>query len=89
MPVAVFFISTAGITTPLQSFAAGFIAVFLLWGGYCYYINFETEFILAPKISSLFNMEGIYFSILITGLVGAVTGGFAALSGRLFTALFR
>ena len=68
--------------SPLKSFLAGFIALFLLWGGLSWYISAGNDHILAHKISLLIlKADNPILLILITALIGSLTAGFAALAG--------
>ena len=65
-----------------RSFLAGFIAVFVLWSLLALWIDVKNESILSRKIAQLFSLGQSSFAlILITGLVGALVSGFAAMSG--------
>ena len=69
--------------TNLQSYAVGFIGVFLLWGIYAGFINNANEGILAIRMGALFGGLGAYQMVLVTALLGGIIGGFGALTGRL------
>jgi hypothetical protein len=62
------------------SFLAGFIAIVLLWSVFAFYLDFKTDSILTVKINQLLPLN----AFLLTALVGALVGGFAALTGALF-----
>jgi hypothetical protein len=65
-----------------RSFLAGFTGIFLLWGFVALWIDIKNESILSQKIAQLFPLGGISVAlILVTALVGALVGGFAAMSG--------
>jgi len=65
-----------------RSFLAGFVGIFILWGLVSLWIDIKNESILSSKIAQLFPLGGSsILVILITGLVGALVGGFAAMSG--------
>jgi hypothetical protein len=65
-------------------FLAGFLAVFILWGGMAMVIDFGNDHILASRIAVLFPLKGNYVILfLLTGLIGGLVAGFAALSGAL------
>jgi hypothetical protein len=65
-----------------RSFLAGFVGVFLLWGLVSLWIDTKNESILSQKIAQLFPLGGSsVLLILITALIGAIVGGFAAMSG--------
>ncbi|MEO5995431.1 MAG: hypothetical protein ABIN89_01950 [Chitinophagaceae bacterium] len=67
---------------PLSAFLAGFVALFLLWSAMAFYISLKNENILAHKISLIILKSNSPISlVLLTGLIGALIGGFAALAG--------
>lgn len=67
-----------------KAFLSGFIALFLLWGVHAWLINSANEGILAAKVSMLIlQVENPLLLILVTGLIGGVVAGFAALTGSL------
>lgn len=73
---------------PALAFLCGFLALFLLWGGLAYWISASNEHILAHKISLLvLKKDNPNMLMLMTALIGAVVGGFAALSGSLLRSL--
>ena len=67
---------------PGIAFLCGFISLFILWAGLSLWISNHNEHILAHKISVIIlKKDDPNLLILITGLIGAVIGGFAALTG--------
>ncbi len=63
-------------------FLSGFLGIFLLWGLVALWIDTRNESILSTKIASLFPLDGSsILLILVTALVGALVGGFAAMAG--------
>ena len=69
---------------PGMAFLCGFISLFILWAGLSFWISNNNEHILAHKISVvILKKDDPNLLIIITGLIGAVIGGFAALSGSL------
>ena len=70
---------------PLRSskaFLAGFLGVFILWFVLALWIDVKNQGILSRKVAEIFPLAGSSFLIiLVTAIVGAVVGGFAALSG--------
>ena len=71
---------------PGIAFLCGFLALFILWGGLSFWISNNNNHILAHKISLLIlKKDNPYMLILLTGLIGAVVGGFAALAGSLLS----
>jgi len=67
----------------LSAFWAGFWAIFLLWGGYAFWIDFVTESFLTLKVMKLFPIPSApILLILLTALLGGLVGGFSALTGN-------
>ena len=67
---------------PWVSWLTGFIGVFLLWGLLAWWIDMKNQSILSARIATLIPLGGSGFLlILITALLGAIIGGFGALSG--------
>jgi len=67
---------------PGKAFLAGFIALFLLWGGLSFWLSYRNDHILAHKISLLvLKMDSPYLLILCTALIGGLVAGMAALTG--------
>ncbi len=65
-----------------QSFLAGFLGIFLLWSILAFWIDSKNESILSQKIAQLFSLGSASIAlILVTSLIGAIVGGFAAVSG--------
>lgn len=65
-----------------KAFLAGFVAIFLLWASLAEWMDSANGSLLSKKIASLLPLGGSsILLILITGLVGGLVGGFAALSG--------
>ena len=67
---------------PVKAFFAGFLGLFLLWGGLAFWIDMKNNHVLSKKVAALMKFgESSVTIILITALVGALVAGFAALSG--------
>lgn len=67
---------------PLHAFAAGFLALFLLWVGLALFIDMNNKHLLSAKIAQvLFKTPSQVLIIGVTGLIGALVGGFAAVTG--------
>lgn len=65
-----------------KAFAAGFLALLLLWAGLATWINVKNENILSARIGELLGIgNNPFLLILITGIIGALVAGFAAMSG--------
>jgi hypothetical protein len=66
---------------PLVAFLAGFLALFLLWGGLALSIDVANGSILSAKVAAILPLGGSSDALLlVTGLVGALVGGGSALT---------
>lgn len=78
-----FLVAVAIPQRPGKAFLAAFFGVFLLWAGMSWWISFNNDHILAHKISLLFlKTDSPYLLIAVTGLIGGLVSGTAALAGR-------
>lgn len=67
-----------------KSFLAGFVAIFCLWSLMALKIDLANEHLLSTKVASILSLNGNYsLLLLITGIVGGLVAGFAALTGSL------
>lgn len=65
------------------AFLSGFVGIFLLWGLLAFWIDIKNNSILSHKISELFKLGGSsVLLILVTGFIGGLVGGFAAMAGN-------
>jgi hypothetical protein len=70
-----------------KAFLAGFIALLLLWGGLAFWIDIKNESILSARISQLMGIgNNPLLLIVITGIIGGLVGGFAAMSASFLRA---
>lgn len=80
--LAAFIVAVVIPQKPGKSFLTGFIALFLLWGILALYIDAQNEHILSQRVAELIiKSKSSFVMILLTALIGALVGGFAALSG--------
>ena len=79
MAIGAFLVGFVFSNTGFKSFAAGFIAIGLLWLGLSLYIDNATQSILTEKISQLFPVN----LFLLTSLIGGFIGGLASMTGSL------
>jgi hypothetical protein len=64
-----------------QAFLAGFTGIFLLWALLAFWIDVKNNHLLSHKIAQVFPLSGSStLLLLLTAFVGAVVGGFAAMS---------
>lgn len=67
---------------PWKAFLAGFLGMFLLWAGLAWWIDIKNNSLLSVKIAAILPLGGnSYLLILVTGFVGGLISGLAALSG--------
>jgi hypothetical protein len=62
------------------NFAAGFLAVALVWFLYALMMETTAAAPLTARVASLFSMNSILL-MLVTALIGGLVGGFAAMAG--------
>jgi hypothetical protein len=74
------------LTAPMNraAFMAGFISVFLIWGGLALYLDLQNDSILSSRVIRLFPLpQWPVILVLITALIGGLTGGLACKTGEL------
>jgi len=82
--IAAFIVAALIPQRPGLAFLAGFFAVFLLWSSLSFWLSNNNGHILAHKISLLIlKVDNPFLLILVTGLIGGMIAGFAALTGSL------
>ena len=70
---------------PGKAWLAGFLGLFILWTVLAIWKDNSNEGILSNRIAELFPLGGSSFMlILVTGLIGALVAGMAALSASYF-----
>lgn len=66
---------------PGKAFLAGFIGIFLLWAGLSWWFDMKNDSLLSVKIASLLPLGGsTILLILVTGILGGLVAGLAAMS---------
>ena len=64
------------------AFLSGFASIFLLWGLLASWIDVKNHHLLSRKMADIFQLGGSsLLLIIVTAFVGALVGGFAAMSG--------
>ncbi len=67
---------------PLYAFMAGFMSIFILWSVMAFMISYKNNHVLVHKVSTLIlKINSPLAMVLLTGLIGALVAGFAALAG--------
>jgi hypothetical protein len=80
--IAAFLIALLVVQRPGKAFLSGFIALFVLWGLFSWWIDMKNDQILSQKIAVVLPLGGSsVLLILVTALIGGIVGGFGALSG--------
>ncbi len=65
-----------------KAFFAGFLGLLLLWAGLAWWIDMKNNGVLSKKIASLLPLGGnTFLLILVTGIIGGIVAGLAAMSG--------
>lgn len=71
---------------PFAAFLAGFLGVAGLWAGYAFWIDKANQSLLSSRVASLFPLQGDpLLLILLTGFIGGLVGGLAAMSANFIT----
>jgi len=79
--VAAFIVTSLIYQPPLRSFFTGFCAILLLWFGLILKINAANENILVDRVSAVMGMGESYMLLIISCVIGAISGGLGALTG--------
>ena len=80
--VAAFLVAVLVHQKPVKAFWSGFLSLFLLWGGLAWWIDIKNESILSFKMAEILPFGGSSaLLILVTGLMGGLIAGFAAMAG--------
>lgn len=65
-----------------RAFLSGFLGLVLLWAGLAWWMDMKNNGVLSVKIASVLPLGGnVVLLILLTGVVGGLVAGFAAMSG--------
>ncbi|MBK7560759.1 MAG: hypothetical protein IPP43_08485 [Chitinophagaceae bacterium] len=65
-----------------KAFLAGLLGVFLLWAGLAWWIDMKNNGVLSKKIATVLPLGGnSLVLILVTGIIGGLVAGMAAMSG--------
>ncbi len=65
-----------------KAFFAGFWGVFILWAALAWWIDMKNNGLLSKKIASVLPLGGnAILLIIVTGFIGGLVAGFAAMSG--------
>ncbi|MEM6842182.1 MAG: hypothetical protein AAF632_08140 [Bacteroidota bacterium] len=89
MVLCAFLVSFIIPTKGFNAFISGFLGAGLLWLVFAWMIDSSTDSILTEKIAQLFQLNQSGLVVAVTGAIGGLTGGFAALSGSLLRTINR
>ena len=65
-----------------KAFLSGFLGIFLLWAGLAWWIDMKNNGVLSKKIASVLPLGGNAIAIIaVTGIIGGLVAGFAAMCG--------
>ena len=65
-----------------KAFLSGFLGIFLLWAGLAWWIDMKNNGVLSKKIASVLPLGGNAIAIIaLTGIIGGLVAGFAAMCG--------
>lgn len=76
-------------TTAWGAFWAGFGGIAVPWLIYGYYQHFISDGAMSDRISQIFMLPGGIVLLLVTAIVGGLTGGFSAAAGYWVRQIFR
>ena len=72
------------------SFLSVFLGVALLWGLFALLVSSSNEHILAKRVALLvIKKDDPYLLVLITGIIGGISSGISAVTGRSLALLFK
>jgi hypothetical protein len=64
------------------AFLAGFLALFLLWGGLAWWIDLQNQHILSKRIAAVLPLGGSSMVlVLVTSFIGGLVAGMGAVTG--------
>ncbi len=76
--------------SPGRSFLAGFLGILFLWAGLASYLDAKNQHLLSKRIAQLlFQSDSYFLLLLVTGVIGGLVSGLAALSGSFLRRLLR
>jgi hypothetical protein len=65
-----------------KAFLSGLLGVFILWAGLAFWIDSKNNGVLSNKIATILPMGGnAILLIIVTGIIGGLVAGMAAMSG--------
>ena len=86
--VAAFVVSFISPSSGLNAFISGFLGVGLVWMGHAWTLDVANDSVFSTKIVQILNQNDPIFLILSAGGIAGIAGGFSAITGTTFKALF-
>lgn len=80
--IAGFVVGLAFNNPSFKSFSIGFIGVFVVWATYAFWLDVQNASVLSKKIAVLFSVHQPVLLLLITGIIGGITGGLGSWAGN-------
>lgn len=74
---------------PGKAFLSGFLAVFAAWVILALFKSIPNDNILATRVAHLMQLPNWILLLIVTGIIGGLVGGMAALSGTLVRKSFK
>jgi hypothetical protein len=82
--MSAFIVSILILQSPGRSFLSGFLGIFILWALLSWLANTSNDGVLAARVALILPLGGsVFMLIFVTAIVGALVGGFGALTGSL------
>jgi hypothetical protein len=75
-------------TEAFKSFWNSFLAIAALWLSYGYYFHLISNGAISDRIALIFSLPNGLLLLLVSAVIGGLTGGFAGLSGFLIRDIF-
>ncbi|WAC11184.1 hypothetical protein [Dyadobacter pollutisoli] len=75
--------------TTSEAFWTGFAGIALPWLAYGYYLHFISEGAMSDRVAQIFFLPNGILILIVTALVGGLTGGLAGIAGHYVREVFR
>jgi hypothetical protein len=72
-----------------DAFWTGFGGIALPWLAYGYYLHFISDGAISDRVAQIFSLPNGILILMVTALVGGLTGGLAGVSGHYLRQIFR
>jgi len=75
-------------TSASNAFWTGFAAIVVLWMAYGFYLHFVSDGAMSDRVAGIFSLPNGIVLLLVSAVIGGLTGGMAGLSGQLVRRIF-